>query len=108
MAAEKKYKSFWSFYPYYLTEHSDTKNRNLHFIGTGLLITILIVAIILQAERSLIEEQENDNEDNTFDKIAQQFSEKISSDLKTAETKIKSSVKSNGFLKPDEETGVFL
>ena len=48
MAAEKKYKSFWSFYPYYLTEHSDTKNRNLHFIGTGLLITILIVAIILQ------------------------------------------------------------
>ena len=67
-----------------------------------------IVAIILQAEHSLIQEQENDNEDNAFDKIAQQFSEKISSDLKTAETKVKSSVKSNGFLKPDEEAGVFL
>ena len=23
MAAEKKYTSFWSFYPYYLTEHGE-------------------------------------------------------------------------------------
>jgi hypothetical protein len=48
MAAEKKYKSFWSFYPYYLTEHSDVTNRTLHFIGTALLIVILIVAIAIQ------------------------------------------------------------
>ena len=48
MAAEKKYKSFWSFYPYYLTEHSDTANRTLHFVGTALLIVILIVAIAIQ------------------------------------------------------------
>ena len=48
MATEKKYKSFWSFYPYYLTEHGDAKNRRLHFIGTGLLLAILIVAIVLQ------------------------------------------------------------
>ena len=48
MATEKKYKSFWSFYPYYLTEHGDAKNRTLHFIGTGLLLAILIVAIVLQ------------------------------------------------------------
>jgi hypothetical protein len=48
MAAEKKYKSFWSFYPYYLTEHSDTTNRTLHFIGTALLIVILIVAVAIQ------------------------------------------------------------
>ncbi|MEO5943066.1 MAG: DUF962 domain-containing protein [Ferruginibacter sp.] len=48
MAAEKKYKSFWSFYPYYLTEHSDTTNRTLHFLGTLGLITILVVAIVLQ------------------------------------------------------------
>jgi hypothetical protein len=48
MAAEKKYKSFWSFYPYYLTEHSDFTNRTLHFIGTALLLVILIIAIALQ------------------------------------------------------------
>ena len=48
MATEKKYKSFWSFYPYYLTEHGDLKNRTLHFIGTAGLIAILIIAIVLQ------------------------------------------------------------
>lgn len=48
MADEKKYKSFRSFYPYYLTEHSDLTNRTLHFIGTAGLIGILIAAIILQ------------------------------------------------------------
>jgi hypothetical protein len=48
MAAEKKYKSFWSFYPYYLTEHSDLTNRTLHFIGTALLLIILMVAIAIQ------------------------------------------------------------
>ena len=48
MTAEKKYTSFWSFYPYYLTEHGDLANRSLHFIGTAGLLTILIVAIALQ------------------------------------------------------------
>jgi len=48
MATEKKYKSFWSFYPYYLTEHGDAKNRVLHFIGTLGLLVILITAIALQ------------------------------------------------------------
>jgi hypothetical protein len=47
MSAEKKYKTFWSFYPYYLTEHSNSKNRRLHFIGTFLLILSLIIGIIL-------------------------------------------------------------
>lgn len=48
MATEKKYKSFWSFYPYYLTEHSYATNRKLHFIGTGLIIAFLIAGIVLQ------------------------------------------------------------
>jgi hypothetical protein len=48
MAIEKKYKTFWSFYPYYLTEHCDTTNRVLHFIGTAGLLIILIAAIVLQ------------------------------------------------------------
>jgi hypothetical protein len=48
MPAEKKYKSFWSFYPYYLTEHSDAKNRALHFVGTGLIIILLLTGIVLR------------------------------------------------------------
>ncbi|CAN5247192.1 DUF962 domain-containing protein [soil metagenome] len=43
---EKKYKTFWSFYPYYLTEHRNSTSRNLHFTGTLLLILILIIGII--------------------------------------------------------------
>lgn len=46
MGTEKKYKTFWSFYPYYLTEHADSSNRRLHFIGTALLIACLITGII--------------------------------------------------------------
>ena len=48
MAAEKKYKTFRSFYPYYLTEHGDVKNRTLHFIGTAGLLAILVIAIVMQ------------------------------------------------------------
>ncbi|MEJ7611155.1 MAG: DUF962 domain-containing protein [Ferruginibacter sp.] len=46
MPAEKKYKTFRSFYPYYLTEHSDSRNRILHFLGTALLIISLVAGII--------------------------------------------------------------
>ncbi|MFZ4058711.1 MAG: Mpo1-like protein [Ferruginibacter sp.] len=45
MATERKYKSFNSFYPYYLTEHSNTLNRTLHFIGTFLVIVLLVMGI---------------------------------------------------------------
>ena len=43
---EKKYKTFRSFYPYYLTEHSDNTNRTLHFIGTALLLACLVTGIV--------------------------------------------------------------
>jgi len=46
MGTEKKYKTFRSFYPYYLTEHADSSNRRLHFIGTALLIGCLVTGII--------------------------------------------------------------
>ena len=48
MSAKKKYTSFWSFYPYYLTEHSNPKNRGLHFIGTALILGLFIAGIIFQ------------------------------------------------------------
>jgi len=44
--AEKKYKTFRSFYPYYLTEHKNTTSRSLHFIGTLLSFACLIAGLI--------------------------------------------------------------
>ena len=71
-----------------------------------------IIAIVLKAEAALIDNGEdgnNDYESSAFKKIANQFSEKISSELKTAEHKLKSAVERNtGLLKPDEQDGVFL
>ena len=46
MSAEKKYKSFNSFYPYYLTEHGNGTNRLLHFLGTLLLLLCLGAGIV--------------------------------------------------------------
>ncbi|TVR81072.1 MAG: DUF962 domain-containing protein [Chitinophagaceae bacterium] len=46
MGEEKKYKSFWEFYPYYLTEHSDSVCRELHFTGTLLFFVLLFSAFI--------------------------------------------------------------
>ena len=46
MSVEKKYKDLKSFYPYYLTEHGDPKNRMLHFCGTCLLIVCLLAGIV--------------------------------------------------------------
>lgn len=46
MSAEKKYKDFKSFYPYYLTEHADKTNRNFHFTGTFLLLIFLLIGIL--------------------------------------------------------------
>ena len=41
----ERFDSFAEFYPYYLTEHSDRSCGRLHFIGTALVILILIVAV---------------------------------------------------------------
>ena len=42
---EKKYKTFWDFYPYYLTEHSDPICRATHYIGTTGLFAVVAAAI---------------------------------------------------------------
>jgi hypothetical protein len=41
----KRFNSFAEFYPYYLSEHSNSTCRRLHFIGTTLVILILTLAI---------------------------------------------------------------
>jgi hypothetical protein len=43
--AERKYTTFWDFYPYYLTEHSLPVNRTLHFIGTGIVIGLFLIGL---------------------------------------------------------------
>ena len=48
MATEKKYKTFWAFYPYYLTEHQEPVCRGLHFVGTTLLLGVLVATFVTQ------------------------------------------------------------
>lgn len=43
---EKRYKSLKEFYPHYLTEHLNPTCRVLHFIGTMLVLIILVWALI--------------------------------------------------------------
>ncbi|QKX18417.1 DUF962 domain-containing protein [Microbulbifer sp. YPW1] len=43
-----KFDSFKAFYPFYLKEHSNLTCRRLHFIGTALVITLLIAALVTQ------------------------------------------------------------
>jgi hypothetical protein len=41
----KRFNSFAEFYPYYLSEHSNSTCRRLHFIGTTLVIFIVALTI---------------------------------------------------------------
>lgn len=38
--------SFKAFYPYYLQEHSNRICRRLHFIGTSLVLVIIVAALV--------------------------------------------------------------
>ncbi|HXD93731.1 MAG TPA: DUF962 domain-containing protein [Bacteroidia bacterium] len=44
--ADKEYKTFEEFYPYYLNEHRQVGTRVTHFIGTSLFFSLTITAII--------------------------------------------------------------
>ena len=44
--ADKEYKTFGEFYPYYLNEHRKLGTRVTHFIGTSLFFILTIIAII--------------------------------------------------------------
>lgn len=48
MSTEKKYTSLKDFYPYYLTEHQDKTCRSLHFVGTFLLLGVLVLTFVMQ------------------------------------------------------------
>ena len=40
------YTSFAEFYPFYLSEHSNRICRRLHFIGSSLVIAVLLLALL--------------------------------------------------------------
>ncbi|NMP33282.1 DUF962 domain-containing protein [Thalassotalea sp. M1531] len=46
MTSEKKYKSFEDFYPFYLSQHQNKICRVLHYIGSGLALCWLVLAVI--------------------------------------------------------------
>jgi len=46
MVSKTKFNSLKEFYPFYLTEHSDSVCRTLHFIGTGLVIALAVAGIV--------------------------------------------------------------
>lgn len=43
---EQKYKSFAEFYPFYLSQHSDPVCRGLHYLGSILVLLILLFSLL--------------------------------------------------------------
>jgi len=49
----KQFTSFREFYPFYLKEHSNRLCRRMHFIGSSLVLIVLVVACVTQHWRLL-------------------------------------------------------
>lgn len=45
-AGEQRFESFADFYPFYLEEHSDPRCRALHYIGSTLVLILLVYALV--------------------------------------------------------------
>jgi hypothetical protein len=46
--ADSSFQSFEEFYPFYITEHQNKTSRTLHFIGTFIVLFLLVFFIIAQ------------------------------------------------------------
>lgn len=45
---KKRFTRFSEFYPFYLSEHQDRVNRRLHFVGSTLVIALVLFALVTQ------------------------------------------------------------
>ncbi len=41
----QKYNSFHEFYPFYLSQHANRTSRRLHFVGSALILLIVVLVI---------------------------------------------------------------
>ncbi len=46
MSNDPKFSSFSEFYPYYLDEHSNPTCRRMHYIGSMLVIAVIVYALV--------------------------------------------------------------
>lgn len=51
---KKNFNSLKEFYPFYLTEHTHSTSRYLHFIGTGLVLALVAAALLFHNMQLLI------------------------------------------------------
>ncbi len=49
----QRYTSFKSFYPFYLSQHQNSACRALHYIGSVLVIAVLVVSMVLEMYKML-------------------------------------------------------
>jgi hypothetical protein len=47
-APADRFKNFAEFYPYYLQEHSNATCRRLHYVGSLLVLSVLVYALLTQ------------------------------------------------------------
>lgn len=50
----QRFSDFASFYPFYLSEHSNRTCRRLHFVGTSLVIATVLYALVTGAWAALL------------------------------------------------------
>ncbi len=48
MREAKAYRTFTEFYPFYLGEHANRISRRLHFVGTSMVVVLLVAACVTQ------------------------------------------------------------
>ena len=53
-ATTGRYERFADFYPFYLSEHSNRTCRRLHFVGTALVLLLVVAAISLREPRLML------------------------------------------------------
>ncbi|RNL53403.1 DUF962 domain-containing protein [Pedobacter jejuensis] len=49
--SNKKFKSLKEFYPFYLSQHTNTTSRVMHFIGTGLIALLFFTGFLFHQWR---------------------------------------------------------